>query len=113
MRRCLRLLKRPDMSVWLAKELQQSSSGCMGWSPSEFPGRLISWSSKKGFCSADVVSLPLPGWLLLEVDNDFCIREQQAMVAKEMIYADENQLLQLNMGEGKQPGHLKQGVWPF
>ncbi|CAK9043094.1 unnamed protein product [Durusdinium trenchii] len=76
--RCLRLLELPHMSAWLARELQESSSGCVGWKPREEPG-----------------------WLLLEIDNDFCIREQQAAVAKELISASGNQLLQLNMGEGK------------
>ena len=35
------------------------------------------------------------------IAEDFCIREQQAAVATELIKASGNQLLQLNMGEGK------------
>lgn len=42
------------------------------------------------------------------VAKDFCIREQQAAVAKELISASGNQLLQLNMGEGKPLGQIHQ-----
>ncbi|CAJ1346814.1 unnamed protein product [Effrenium voratum] len=81
MARCLRLLDMPDMVAWLVRELQQSSTGCVNWRPQE-----------------------QPGWLLLEIDNDFCIREQQAETANALMCAQENQLLQLNMGEGKPLG---------
>ncbi|CAE7821800.1 unnamed protein product [Symbiodinium sp. CCMP2592] len=73
------------MSSWLARELHPSSVGCTNWKPTEHPE-----------------------WLLLEVDNDFCIREQQVSVAKSlMLEGTENpevmqsRLMQLNMGEGK------------
>ena len=46
-RRCLRFLDRPDLLPALARELQASSAGCVGWTPVEHPG-----------------------WLLLEVDNE-------------------------------------------
>lgn len=43
-----------------------------------------------------------PEWLLLELDNNFCIRAHQAEVAK-VFLSDvmTSQLLQQNMGEGK------------
>ena len=73
------------MSSWLARELHPSSVGCSNWKPTEHPE-----------------------WLLLEVDNDFCIREQQVSVAKSMMLEGtenpedvQSRLMQLNMGEGK------------
>ncbi|KAL7554906.1 hypothetical protein ACHAWF_018454 [Thalassiosira exigua] len=42
-----------------------------------------------------------PEWLLLELDNDYCIRPAQAEVAGELLTSDTNRLLKLNMGEGK------------
>ncbi|PGH16509.1 hypothetical protein AJ80_05194 [Polytolypa hystricis UAMH7299] len=44
-----------------------------------------------------------PDWLLLEIENNFTIRKEQADVARKMIFSDskENTVLQLNMGEGK------------
>ena len=45
--RCLRLHEKPDMAPWLARELQETSSGCVNWTPRE-----------------------QPAWLLLEVDNE-------------------------------------------
>ena len=83
--RCLRLADGGEMSSWLARELHPSSVGCTNWKPTEHPE-----------------------WLLLEVDNDFCIREQQVSVAKSMMFEGtenpedmQNRLMQLNMGEGK------------
>eukprot|EP00929_Paragymnodinium_shiwhaense_P044185 TRINITY_DN22673_c0_g1_i1.p1 TRINITY_DN22673_c0_g1~~TRINITY_DN22673_c0_g1_i1.p1 ORF type:complete len:3475 (-),score=733.29 TRINITY_DN22673_c0_g1_i1:80-10504(-) len=75
-RRCLRLLRRGDRS---AVERELSNDGCGNWTP-----------------------VQRPEWLLLELDNDFCIREQQATVA-EAIMSDEcgNRLLQYIMGAGK------------
>jgi len=76
--RCLRLLDQGDqVYARLARELE--NTGSCGWDPFVYPE-----------------------WLLLELDNDFCIREHQAEVAKEFL-SDEmiNQLLQQNMGEGK------------
>lgn len=76
--RCLRLLDQgSQVFARLARELE--NEGSRGWDPSENPE-----------------------WLLLEIDNDFCVRENQAEVAKNFLSKDAtNQLLQLNMGEGK------------
>ncbi|KAK8219055.1 hypothetical protein IWZ01DRAFT_565077 [Phyllosticta capitalensis] len=46
-------------------------------------------------------SLEYPSWLLMEIEGDFQIRRIQATVAKQMIAPDGNEVLQLNMGEGK------------
>lgn len=44
-----------------------------------------------------------PDWLLLEIDGNFQIREEQVIVAEEMICPDSgtNSALQMNMGKGK------------
>ena len=44
-----------------------------------------------------------PQWLLIEIENNFSIRPEQARVAEEMLHprSGRNQVLQLNMGEGK------------
>ncbi|CAE7813809.1 unnamed protein product [Symbiodinium sp. CCMP2592] len=83
--RCLRLLEVSGMSAWLRQELDTGSTGSTTWAPAKHPE-----------------------WLLLEVDNDFCIREQQVLVAKHMMPEKaqsteelRNSLMQLNMGEGK------------
>ena len=56
----------------------------------ENPGR-------QGWCPAKY-----PDWLLLEVENDICIRGIQATVALAMMSEDTgNAVFQLNMGEGK------------
>ena len=39
-------------------------------------------------CSTNWLPRDQSGWLLLEIDNDFCIQEQQATVAMEMIARD-------------------------
>ena len=77
--RCLRLLDQgSQVYARLARELDNNCETC-GWDPVVYPE-----------------------WLLLELDNDFCIRESQAEVAKVFLSEDmTNQLLQLNMGEGK------------
>merc|ERR1719409_217075 len=60
-------------------ELELKNPGCEAWHPQEYPE-----------------------WLLLELDNDFCIRGQQAVVAKQIMSDDSgNRLLQLIMGAGK------------
>ena len=48
-------------------------------------------------------SYKYPDWVLLEIENDFTIREEQARVAIEMMHptGSRNSVLQLNMGEGK------------
>jgi hypothetical protein len=44
-----------------------------------------------------------PDWLLLEIDGNFQIREEQVIVAEEMIHpsSGSNSALQMNMGKGK------------
>ena len=44
-----------------------------------------------------------PDWLLLEIENNLCIRNVQAQIAQEMIAPSSgaNSVMQLNMGEGK------------
>ncbi|KAK6535550.1 hypothetical protein TWF694_002004 [Orbilia ellipsospora] len=44
-----------------------------------------------------------PDWLLLELENNFCMRDVQAEIAKEMINptSGKSSVMQLNMGEGK------------
>ncbi|EPS39093.1 hypothetical protein H072_7131 [Dactylellina haptotyla CBS 200.50] len=44
-----------------------------------------------------------PDWLLLELENGFCMRDVQAEIAKEMIHpsSEQSSVMQLNMGEGK------------
>mmetsp|Transcript_54425 Transcript_54425/g.176026 ORF Transcript_54425/g.176026 Transcript_54425/m.176026 type:complete len:1181 (-) Transcript_54425:1721-5263(-) len=81
--RCLRFISGPDSSAALRKEL--AGIGCEGWSPQEFPA-----------------------WLMLEIDNNFCIRKVQADVARMLLSSMEhkenvrqNMVSQLNMGEGK------------
>lgn len=75
-KRCLRLLRKGETQT-LEQELL--NGGCDGWAPCDFPE-----------------------WLLLEIDNDFCIRGQQAAVARQIISSGKgNRLLQLIMGAGK------------
>eukprot|EP00929_Paragymnodinium_shiwhaense_P027567 TRINITY_DN16159_c0_g2_i1.p1 TRINITY_DN16159_c0_g2~~TRINITY_DN16159_c0_g2_i1.p1 ORF type:complete len:3364 (-),score=863.27 TRINITY_DN16159_c0_g2_i1:158-10249(-) len=75
-KRCLKLLRNRDMTR-LEQELK--NAGCGEWQPRSHPE-----------------------WLLLELDNDFCIREQQALVAKQIMSEEfGNRLLQLIMGAGK------------
>ncbi|CAE7560992.1 unnamed protein product [Symbiodinium sp. CCMP2592] len=79
--RCLRLHDADGMGAWLARELQPSSTGSSNWEPEEHPE-----------------------WLLFEIDNDVCIREEQVLVAQKMMSGGseaDNCLVQLNMGEGK------------
>eukprot|EP00854_Cymbomonas_tetramitiformis_P006373 gene6373-7637_t len=78
LRRCLFLASGgPGRAHQLRREL--ASNGCEGWGALEFPE-----------------------FLLFEVDNDVCIRRAQAEVARNLLRCDaENQVLQLNMGEGK------------
>ncbi|CRG89375.1 N-(5-amino-5-carboxypentanoyl)-L-cysteinyl-D-valine synthase [Talaromyces islandicus] len=47
--------------------------------------------------------LNYPDWLLLEIDGNFQIREEQVIVAEEMIHpsSGSNSALQMNMGKGK------------
>ena len=59
-RRCLRFLPNQNSRVFLVRELV--NPGCEGWAPRD---RLA--------------------WLLLKVDNDFCIRKTQAQVAEEIL----------------------------
>jgi hypothetical protein len=74
--RCLRLLAHNN-EVQLEKEL--CNIGNTGWLPKDNPE-----------------------WLLLEVDNDFCIRAEQAAVAYQIVSNESgNRLLQLIMGAGK------------
>jgi hypothetical protein len=44
-----------------------------------------------------------PGWLLLEIENNILIRQDQALVSREMISpsSGSNSVMQLNMGLGK------------
>ena len=44
-----------------------------------------------------------PDWLLMEIENNILIREDQALIAQEMMYptSRRNSVLQLNMGQGK------------
>ena len=44
-----------------------------------------------------------PDWLLMEIENNILIREDQALIAQEMMYptSGRNSVLQLNMGQGK------------
>ncbi|EWC47633.1 hypothetical protein DRE_03253 [Drechslerella stenobrocha 248] len=44
-----------------------------------------------------------PDWLLLELDNNFCMRDVQAEIAIQMIRPDsgKSSVMQMNMGEGK------------
>ncbi|CAD7926809.1 unnamed protein product, partial [Amoebophrya sp. A120] len=75
-RRCLRLLQK-GWTAHLLRELE--NPGGHGWSPAEYPE-----------------------FLAFEVDNDLCIRENQAAVAFHMLESPAgNTLTQLNMGEGK------------
>jgi hypothetical protein len=65
------------MYARVARELE--NDGSVGWEPSVWPE-----------------------WLVLELDNDFCIRKNQAEVAMALLSDGmTNELLQLNMGEGK------------
>ncbi|KAK6500898.1 hypothetical protein TWF506_003658 [Arthrobotrys conoides] len=47
--------------------------------------------------------MDMPEWLLLELENNFCMRDVQAEIAKEMISprSGSSSVMQLNMGEGK------------
>ncbi|KAK6360193.1 hypothetical protein TWF730_006344 [Orbilia blumenaviensis] len=47
--------------------------------------------------------MEMPEWLLLELENNFCMRDVQAEIAKEMISprSGNSSVMQLNMGEGK------------
>ena len=47
--------------------------------------------------------LTYPDWLLMELENNILIREDQALIAQEMMYpsSKQNSVLQLNMGQGK------------
>ncbi|KAG6852605.1 hypothetical protein C0991_010564, partial [Blastosporella zonata] len=49
------------------------------------------------------VSFTDPEWLLIQIDSNFTVRPVQSRVAQDMIYpsSEQNQLTQLNMGEGK------------
>lgn len=73
--RLIQLNAKKDF-LGLLKELQ--SGGREGWS-----------------------ALQYPDWLLMEIENDFCIRPTQARIALEMISADKNAVYQINCGEGK------------
>ncbi|KAK7550863.1 hypothetical protein IWX49DRAFT_534943 [Phyllosticta citricarpa] len=46
-------------------------------------------------------SLDHPEWLLIEIESNIQIRKTQATIAQRLISPDGNQVLQLNMGEGK------------
>lgn len=74
-RRCLALFRARKL---FQLEAELLSTGSMGWTSDEFPS-----------------------WLAFEVENNLCIRETQAQVAKELVHGSTNRLLQLNMGEGK------------
>ena len=58
---------------------EAENTGCMGWDAKDYPD-----------------------WLLIEIQNDFLIRQIQARVAQQMIAPNNlsNTLTQLNMGVG-------------
>jgi hypothetical protein len=60
---------------------EQNSTGHSNWSPMDYPE-----------------------WLLLEIDNNILIRPVQVEVAKAIISpgSNQNSVLQMNMGKGKQ-----------
>lgn len=78
--RCERLLSLLDKNDIVGFYKESENTGWQGWS-----------------------AMDDPDWLLLEIENNITIREEQAIVAHEMIdpHSQSNVVLQLNMGEGK------------